>query len=832
MSDDLDLSVLLEERISVPSPVPCELPVLPLLNTVVFPQVVAPLFVSRQQSQQALDAALAADRMVLMVVQRDEEVEIVQAGDLHRIGVQARISRVVRLPDGTINILLQGLWRVSLDAVVQEQPLLRARVTPLADLTTSSLGLKAAQRTALALFEKVSNLSRTLPENAYVAAMNVEAPGVLADLIASHLPLDVRQRQDVLETIDVEQRLHTVSTLLVHELDVLQLEHQLRSEVEQEVDRSQRELFLREQLKAIQRELGQADAFALELSGLADRIAAAGMPSAVRARAQEELARLEAMPPITPEYTLVRGYLDWLVSLPWSVATHDTEDLRAAAKILDRNHYGLIKIKDRILEHLAVRKLTGAGGRSPVLCFVGPPGVGKTSLGRSIAEALGRKFARISLGGVHDEAEIRGHRRTYVGAMPGRVLKMMKDAGSVNPVLVLDEIDKLGADFRGDPASALLEVLDPEQNQAFSDHYLDVPYDLSRVMFITTANLLDPVPDALVDRLEVIELAGYTEEEKLEIARRFLLPQQHERNGLARGTLHIGEDTVRVLIRRYTYEAGVRELERQIGAICRKVARRVAEQRPHPRRITPAMLPDLLGPHRYDYGLAEERDEIGVATGLAWTASGGDVMPVEISVVEGKGNLTLTGQLGDVMQESAQAALSYTRANAKRLGISPKRFDKVDIHIHMPDSAVPKDGPSAGITIACALLSALTGKALRRTVAMTGEITLRGRILPVGGVKEKALGAYRAGITQVILPRKNERDLDDVPRHVRRKLQFELVDQMDAVLPLAFVTNPLDEPYQPRRRSPRKGRAVAEQSSDAAADAGAPSLSADGLALS
>lgn len=804
MTDDLDLSVLLEEQINVPGPVPCELPVLPLVNTVVFPQVVAPLFVSRRQAQHALDAALANDRMVLTVVQRDESVEVVNAADLYMIGVQARISRVVRLPDGKVNILLQGLWRVRLDDVVQEQPMLRARVTPIVDLPTSPIGLEAAKRTALALFEKVANLSRTLPENAYVAALNVETPGNLADLIASHLPLDVRQRQEVLEVLDVEQRLHLVSTLLIHELDVLQLEHQLRAEVEQEVDRTQREQFLREQLKAIQRELGHIDPFGQELAGLAQRIAAANMPEPVQLRALDELARLEATPPSTPEYMLVRTYLDWLAVLPWQLKTIDTEELQAAAKTLDNHHYGLQKVKDRILEHLAVRKLTGARGKSPVLCFVGPPGVGKTSLGRSIAEALGRKFMRISLGGVHDEAEIRGHRRTYVGAMPGRIVKMMRDAATVNPVLMLDEIDKLGHDFRGDPAAALLEVLDPEQNHMFSDHYLDVPYDLSRVMFITTANLLEPIPDALVDRLEVIELAGYTEEEKLEIARRFLIPQQLEANGLAGLPIRFADDTLRALIRQYTYEAGVRELERQIGAICRKIARRVAERRSHPQRITLSLLPSLLGADRYDYGLAEEHDEVGVATGMVWTVNGGDVMPVEISVVEGKGNLLLTGQLGEVMQESAQAALSYTRANAKRMGIDPRRFDKVDIHVHMPDGAVPKDGPSAGVTIACALVSALTNIPLKRTVAMTGEITLRGRILPVGGVKEKLLGAYRAGISHILLPRKNERDLEDMARHVRRKLQFELVEHMDAVLPLAFVRNPLDSPYQPRKRMRKK----------------------------
>lgn len=803
MTDDQGL-VLLEERISVPEPAACDLPLLPLINTVVFPQVVAPLFVSRQQPQRALETALAGDRMVVTVAQRSDSGETVGAPDLYRVGVQARISRVMRLPDGTVNILLHGLWRVTIDAILQEQPHLCARVTPILDAPGSSLVLEAARRAVLALFEKVANLSRTLPENAYIAALNVESPGMLADLIASHLPLTLEQRQHILELIDIEQRLHYISTLLMHEVEVLELEQQLRNEVERAVDRVQRESFLREQLKAIQRELGQTDPWAQEIAGLNERIQAAGMPEQVHTRAMEELARLEAMPPSAPEYTMARTYLDWLLALPWQQATDDNDDLLAAARVLDRNHYGLSRIKDRILEHLAVRKLTGPRGRSPILCFVGPPGVGKTSLGRSIAEALGRKFVRISLGGVHDEAEIRGHRRTYIGAMPGRILKLMRDAGTVNPVLMLDEIDKLGRDARGDPSSALLEVLDPEQNHGFGDHYLDVPYDLSRVMFITTANLLDAVPDALVDRLEVIELPGYVEEEKLEIARRFLIPQQREANGLGDVPLRFSDDALRVLIRQYTYEAGVRELERQIGAVCRKVARRVAESRRFPRRIQPSMLPALLGPDRYDYGLAEEQDEIGVATGMVWTTNGGDVLPIEVSVVEGKGNLTLTGQLGEIMQESAQAAMSYTRANAKRLGVDPRRFDKVDIHVHVPDSAVPKDGPSAGVTIACALISALTNKALRRTVAMTGEITLRGRILPVGGVKEKVLGAYRAGITHLLLPRKNERELDEVPRHVRRKLQFTFVARMDEVLPLAFVQNPLDTPYAPRRRARKR----------------------------
>jgi ATP-dependent Lon protease len=606
--------------------------------------------------------------------------------------------------------------------------------------------------------------------------------------------------------------------------------------VQKEVDRSQREFFLREQMKVIQRELGQEDPLQRELIELRERIGAAGMPEKVQLKAYEELERLEAMPPAAPEYAVIRTYLDWLLDLPWTQQSDDNHDLIAAARILDRNHYGLPRVKERILEFMAVRQLAGTRLKAPILCFAGPPGVGKTSLGRSIAEALGRRFVRISLGGVHDEAEIRGHRRTYIGALPGRVIKTMKDAATINPVFMLDEVDKLGSDFRGDPAAALLEVLDPEQNHSFTDHYLDVHYDLSRVMFIATANLLDPIPPALRDRMEVLQLPGYTEEEKLQIARQFLIPKQLDANGLtdaddqppttddrpenqeprienrrtaingrrttgnglrtthdthhATGNtqhdLRFGETTLRQLIRAYTYEAGVRNLEREIGAICRKVARRVAEGRQAPRVINTTLLSKYLGPPRHIHNSAEQQDEVGVATGMFWTANGGDTLTVEVSIMDGKGILTLTGQLGDVMRESAQAALSFARANAARLGIDGRRFEACDIHIHVPEGAVPKDGPSAGITLATALISALTGRAIRRDVAMTGEITLRGRVLPVGGIKEKVLGAHRAGIRTIILPAKNERDIAEVPSQVKRKLAFIYVDQVDEVFVNAF----------------------------------------------
>jgi ATP-dependent Lon protease len=606
--------------------------------------------------------------------------------------------------------------------------------------------------------------------------------------------------------------------MLTKELDVLELESRIHNQVQKEVDRSQREFFLREQLKAIQRELGQMDPVQRELLQLRERVAASAMPESVRAKANEEMDRLEVVPMAAPEYSVIRTYLDWLLDLPWNEASEDNHDLRAAARILDRNHYGLPRVKERILEFMAVRQLAGERLKSPIICFVGPPGVGKTSLGRSIAEALDRKFARLSLGGVHDEAEIRGHRRTYIGALPGRIIQTMKDVGTVNPVFMLDEIDKLGSDFRGDPAAALLEVLDPEQNNTFSDHYLDVPYDLSKVLFITTANLLDPIPPALLDRMEVIELPGYTEEEKLQIARQFLIAKQGEANGLEANTLRFGEAALRELIRTYTYEAGVRNLEREIGAICRKTARRIAEGRSYPHMVRPSLLIKYLGLPRYTFGMAEERDEIGVATGMAWTSSGGDIMAIEVTLMEGKGNLTLTGQLGDVMQESAQAALSYARANARHLGIDARRFEKVDIHVHVPEGAVPKDGPSAGITLASALISAFCGQLVRREVAMTGEITLRGRVLAVGGVKEKILGAHRAGIQRVILPSQNERDIAEVPPTVKRKLTFIYVQHMDEVLAEALL--PPAEPKKSKRTASKAAEAEEPTDQGQAAEAG------------
>lgn len=784
------------------------LPVVPLINTVLFPHMLTPLFVGRERSVAAIEEAMSGDRTILAVAQREPDVEDVGSTDLYAVGVEAMIQRILKMPDGSISIVVQGQRRMRVVDFVQERPVLLAQSTVIYENTEKTIAVEAMMRAVLSLFEKVVKLSRTLPDDSYIMAMNVNEPNWLADLIASTLPLDVPRRQEILETLDAEERLRRLSIMLSQELDVLELESRIHTQVQKEVDRSQREFFLREQMKAIQRELGQTDPMQREMDELRERILAAAMPERAQTKALEELERLEMMPPASPEYSVLRTYLDWLLHLPWSQHTEDDTDLVRAADTLDRNHYGLPRVKERILEFMAARMLAGPRLKAPIVCFVGPPGVGKTSLGRSIAEALGRRFVRISLGGVHDEAEIRGHRRTYIGSLPGRVIKAMKDASTVNPVFMLDEIDKLGSDFRGDPASALLEVLDPEQNVGFTDHYLDIPYDLSRVLFITTANLLDPIPPALRDRMEVIHLPGYTEEEKLEIARRFLAPRQLEANGLANlepfsnatptngaGTppdlplgmaLRFSDGALRQLIRGYTYEAGVRNLEREIGAICRKVARRVAEGRTYSRVVQPAALVRYIGPPRYLHGIAEQHDEVGVATGMSWTANGGDVMAVEVSLMKGRGTLSLTGQLGEVMRESAQAALSFARANAETLGIKPKRFDNTDIHIHVPAGAVPKDGPSAGITMATALISAFTGRPVRREVAMTGEITLRGRVLPVGGVKEKILGAHRAGIATVVLPRRNEVDLEEVPPHVKRRLHVVYVDHMLDVISCAL----------------------------------------------
>ena len=782
-----------------------EYPVLPLPDMVVFPNLVTPLFLGRDRSARAVEAAEAMEVPLLVVAQRDPEILDPDLSDLYTIGTVVEVGRVLRMPDGSTTVLVQGIERARILELVDTEPYLRVRGVPLYEDERHDMASEALMRAVLALFEKVVDLNPNLPEDAYVAAMNEKEPGSLADLLAHVLDLETSQRQELLETLDANVRLQQLSIILGQELDVLELEDRIQTQVQQEVDKTQREYYLREQMRAIQTELGEEDENQRELGDLRQKLIKAGLPEAVRLKAEKEMSRLAQMPPMSPETTVIRNYLDWLIDLPWTTATEDNLDIKRAAVILEQNHYGLPKVKERILEHIAVRKLAQEKMKSPILCFVGPPGTGKTSLGRSIAEALGRKFVRLSLGGVRDEAEIRGHRRTYIGSLPGRIIQTMHTAGSVNPLFMLDEIDKLGMDFRGDPSSALLEVLDPEQNHAFSDHFLEVPYDLSRVMFITTANILDPIPPALRDRLEVIDFPGYIEEEKLAIARQFLIPRQLEAHGLTAQQLQFSVEALRTIIREYTYEAGVRNLERSIANICRKVARRVAEGKRSVQRVTPRQVNRLLGPPQYSEWLANEQDEIGVANGLAWSEAGGDVMQVEVSAMEGKGALTLTGQIGEVMQESAQAALTYARSHASDFGLQALDFDKLDLHIHVPEGAIPKDGPSAGVTMATALISALSARPIRHDLAMTGEITLRGRVLPVGGLKEKLMAAHRMHIKTVIFPKRNEKDLADVPRDVQRDLNLVLVERMDEIIKAALLeAQPVRSRAKPRTRRPRK----------------------------
>jgi ATP-dependent Lon protease len=845
-----------------------KLPLLPLRDMVIFPHMVTSLFVGREKSIKAIDAALKGNRAIVAVAQRNPEDEDVAPDDLFTMGVELVIGRSLKMPDGTVSLLVQGQRRVRVTDFLRVEPYIRVQGEAIEDPDVENAATEALMRAVLALFEKTVKLSRNLSEESYVAAMNVDEPGWLADLIASTVTLEHENRQKILDTVDPVERLQAISIMLAKELDVLDLENRIHDRVQNEVDNSQREFYLREQMKAIAQELGDFDPTTREANDLRTRIEASGMPEEVMKKAVEELERMQAMPMGMPEVGVIRTYIDWLLALPWANQTADHLDIRAAAEVLDANHYGLPKVKERILEYMAVRKLAQGKMRSPILCFVGPPGVGKTSLGRSISEALGRRFVRVSLGGIRDEAEIRGHRRTYIGALPGRIIQTMKTAATINPVFMLDEIDKLGADFRGDPSAALLEVLDPEQNNSFSDHYLDVPYNLSKVLFIMTANMLDPIPPALLDRMEVIELPGYIEDEKYHIARQFLAPRQIDEHGLTPAHLKITDGALRRLIREYTHEAGVRNLEREIGGICRKVAKKVAELMPTLPEETPVEaavmerpltdqateplghlnpddlratsaaieaadaisqddvsdmappageqtaegqkrvrarviherdLEEYLGPARYSYGMAEEQDEVGVATGVYWSPMGGDTIGVEVTLMEGRGTLMLTGQLGDVMKESAQAALSYARSRAPQLGIDPSRFEKTDIHIHVPAGAVPKDGPSAGVTMATALVSALTGRKVRREVAMTGEITLRGKVLPIGGLKEKMLAAHRAGISTFVLPAKNKKDLAEIPNKVLRQIQVVPADDLDKVLDVALrpapnLSDPATEP--------------------------------------
>ena len=762
--------------------------VIPLADMVMFPNMVTSLTIQREADAEAISAAQAAQETVIGVpLQSGELDETLRAEDLYAFGTEMVLGRMMHMPDGQINVLAQGRRRVEIVEFVQTEPFFRVKARPLLRYMTQTHEVKALMRAVLSLFQKCVELNAQLPEEAYVYALNIEDPGWLADMVASVLNIAPEERRQLLSIPDEVERLRRVSGFLGRELEVLELEESIQAQVRQQVDRGQREMFLREQMRVIQHELGEMDIFQQEINALRERIEEKEMTPEAREKALAELRRLMMMPPMAPEVGIIRTYLDWLLDLPWTAVSEDNLDLENAAKVLDAEHFGLEKAKERILEHMAVRKLAADKMKSPILCFVGPPGTGKTSLGQSIAKALGREFVRVSLGGVHDEAEIRGHRRTYIGALPGRIIQTMRRAGTINPVFMLDEIDKLGADFRGDPAAALLEVLDPEQNHAFSDHYLDVSYDLSKVLFITTANYLGTIPPALLDRMEVIEFPGYVEEEKLSIARRFLIPRQLEQHGLADVGIRFDDEAIRTICREYTYEAGVRNLEREIAKVCRKLARRVAEGKRPLKHITAARLVRFLGPPQFLLPLAETEDEVGVATGLAWTEAGGDIMGIEVSLMPGKGSLMLTGQLGEVMQESAQAALSYVRSQATRLGIEPDEFDRLDIHVHLPEGAIPKDGPSAGITLATAMISAFTRRKVRRDVAMTGEITLRGRVLPVGGVREKVLTAQRAGVRKVLLPKRNEKDLVEIPKRMIRNLEIVPVAHMDEVLEHALL---------------------------------------------
>ncbi len=803
-----------EELYSVPDAQPdedgiIECPVLPLRDLVIYPHMVAPVFVGRDASLLAIEEAQLDNRTIIALTQRNPDDEDPPLDGFLPIGVEIAVGRLLSMPDGSSSALAQGRRRVELVEYVQREPFLIARARTIYEPTRVNRETKATMRTALEMFQKCVQLDRSLPEEAYLFALNIEEPGWLADMIVTSISPPIEDRLKLLQQLDPVARLKRVVSLLAQEVDVLELEDEIHSRAQSEVDRSQREFYLREQLRAIQTELGEGDPWTRELVELRSRVEGVSLPEEVMLRALKEIDRLTQMPPMSPEVGIIRTYVDWILELPWTNATDDNLDVVHAAKTLEQYHYGLPRAKDRILEYIAVRSLKPKRSRQPILCFVGPPGTGKTSLGRSIAEALGRKFVRLSLGGVRDEAEIRGHRRTYIGALPGRILQTMRRAGTVNPLFMLDEVDKLGQDFRGDPSSALLEVLDPEQNHAFSDHYLELAYDLSRVMFITTANSIGPIPSALLDRMELIEFPGYIEEEKLEIARRFLIPRQIEEAGLEDDKLFFLDQALKRMIREYTYEAGVRNLEREIGRVCRKIARTKAEGKKYPTRVSPSSVERFLGPPQFFDLEAERQDEAGVATAIAWTENGGEIMPVEVLLMEGKGNLQITGQIGNVMQESAQAAFSYLKSRADQLKLDVQLFENLDIHIHIPEGAIPKDGPSAGITICTALISAFTGREVHKEVGMTGEITLRGRVLPVGGIREKVLAAHRAGLRTVIMPRRNAKDLIDVPKRARSELTIVLVDHIDQVLDVAL--NPAPARPQSPRRGGRKSAKKEEQ---------------------
>src|SRR5689334_2488729 len=789
--------------------IPDVLPVLPLPDVVMFPYMIAPLFVNRERSAKAVDQALAENRMILLVAQKNPNVDEPRAEDLHNFGTVSVIMRMLKLPDGRVRILVQGFSRAQVESYNESNTYITAKVQPKTEtqVTPITPEIEALIRNVKSTLEKMVSLGKNISTDLVTIASNLDEPGRLADLVASNLDLKVEKAQEVLEAIDPIDRLRRVHQLMAKETEVLEIQNDINTQARGEMDKSQREFYLRQQMKAIQQELGEGNELQEEIEQYRTKIKKAKMPKEVAEEAERQVGRLERMHPDAEETATLRNYLDWMVGLPWAKSTKDNLDLKKAQKILDEDHYGLEKIKERIIEHLAVRKLK-KDSKGPILCFVGPPGVGKTSLGKSIAKALGRKFVRMSLGGVHDEAEIRGHRRTYVGAMPGRIIQSVHQAGTNNPVFMMDEVDKIGADFRGDPSSALLEVLDPEQNFAFRDNYLGVPFDLSNVMFITTANMLDPIQPAFRDRMEIIQLSGYTEEEKVEIAKRHLIPKQIEQHGLKKTQINFTDEGIRSMINLYTQEAGLRNLEREIAAVCRKVAKQVATGEKKVRKIHTDNLDQFLGRPKIFQEELLKRDQIGVATGLAWTPVGGDVLFVEATAMKGRGALTLTGQLGDVMKESVHAALSYARAHAKEFGIKDDFFGRHDIHVHVPEGAIPKDGPSAGVTMATAILSLLTGKAVHRKIAMTGEITLRGEVLPVGGIKEKVLAARRTKIDTVILPALNKRDLEDVNETIRKEMKFIFVDDVKSVFKAALLAGKPSKVVRGPRRMRKGAEAV------------------------
>ncbi len=767
--------------------VPQVLPILPLRNTVVFPQQIIPISVGREKSVKLVEEALSESKLIALVAQRDGKVENPQPDDLFRWATIGSIMKVFKMPDGTQSVMVQGLTRSRIINFTQVEPFFKGLVQPERESTAEGVDIEALVANVRSLFEKIVGLAPYLTPEHVMLVSNTDAPGRLADLIVWNLNIATGEKQSILELVDVKERLEKLNYLLTKELQILELGSKIQSEVQGEINKTQREYYLREQLKAIKKELGEGeDERTVEMNELREKIAKAKMPEEVNKVALKELDRLSKMPPAAAEYTVARTYLDWLIEMPWQVSTEDNLDITAAKEVLDHDHYDLEKIKKRIVEYLAVRKLKN-DMKGPILCFVGPPGVGKTSLGKSIARALGRKFMRISLGGVRDEAEIRGHRRTYIGALPGRIVQGIKKVGSNNPVFMLDEIDKVGQDFRGDPSSALLEVLDPEQNFDFSDHYLEVPFDLSKVMFIATANLADPIIPALKDRMEIIELPGYTEQEKLGIAKKYLIPKQRLEHGLNEDQVEFEDEAIMTIIHSYTKEAGVRNLEREIASICRGVAREIVEGKLDRKTVGKDDLKGYLGAIKHFTDVAERTSRSGVATGLAWTPVGGDILFVEATRMPGTGQLTLTGSLGDVMKESAKAALSYIRSKSNELKISTEFFKKHDLHVHVPAGAIPKDGPSAGVTLFVALLSLLTNRKVRNDMAMTGEMTLRGLVLPVGGIKEKVLAAHRAGIKKVLLPEKNRTDYEDIPESIRNEVEIVFVSNVDEVIKLALT---------------------------------------------